>query len=551
MADTGAEIAARLEALRREYATQLPQRLAAIEDCWAQLTGSHPVPAMLTELHRLAHNLAGSGKTFGFDAVSDSARSLEQYARSTLAQAGPLTSVRLSELGQAMLGLRQVFGKLAEAGRADKGLQVTAASGQKPACNRLLFLIEDDPDFARQLSLQLGHYGYEVRIFSRLAGIEAEIVRMRPAAIISDIYLPGGDDVEASGRLLRQSSAPSFLFISSRTDLETRLKAVRAGASAFFGKPVEIGALVERLDGLIAPLAEEPYRVLIVDDSEMLAEYYSLVLRASGMVVQSVQDPRRALLVLEDMRPDIILMDLYMEYCTGLELAAVIRQQPEYLGIPIVFLSMETDLDKQLTALGLGGDDFLTKPIDAGHLQRAVRSRIDRARALRSLMLRDSLTGLLNHTASTHCLEAELARARRDGHPVALVIIDIDHFKSVNDTYGHPAGDRVIKNLSRLLRQRLRGSDCIGRLGGEEFIVVLPNATAIRAGQILDQVRDSFAVLPHDAGGHTFTATFSCGVVEAAPGSTVADLMAAADQALYSAKHGGRNRVQVAGAPPQ
>ena len=201
-----------------------------------------------------------------------------------------------------------------------------------------------------------------------------------------------------------------------------------------------------------------------------------------------------------------------------------------------------------LSALGLGGDDFLTKPIEAQHLVSSVSNRIKRSLVLRSLMVRDSLTGLLNHTAIKAQLSHEIVRAKRQGKPMAFAMIDIDNFKKINDSHGHPVGDRVIKSLSRLLKQRLRENDLVGRYGGEEFAVVLVDADGAAAKKIMDTIRKDFARLRHLAELQEFSVTFSCGVADITNYSDASILADAADKALYKAKHAGRNRVMLADA---
>src|SRR5262249_15234512 len=149
----------------------------------------------------------------------------------------------------------------------------------------------------------------------------------------------------------------------------------------------------------------------------------------------------------------------YLPDCTGAELASAIRQFDGYLSIPIVFLSTERDTHKQLAAIKLGGDDFLTKPIAPDYLIAAIQSRLDRYRLMRSYIARDGLTGVLNHTALKERLEIEIARSMRSHQAMCFAILDLDLFKKVNDTYGHPAGDRVLRTLTDLLRQRLRRTD--------------------------------------------------------------------------------------------
>jgi diguanylate cyclase (GGDEF)-like protein len=196
-------------------------------------------------------------------------------------------------------------------------------------------------------------------------------------------------------------------------------------------------------------------------------------------------------------------------------------------------------------AMSEGGDDFLTKPIKPRHLIATVRNRAARARNLKARMVRDSLTGLFNHTHTLQLLEDARFRAERDGQPLSFAMIDIDFFKKVNDTYGHPMGDRVIKSLALFLKQRLRKSDHIGRYGGEEFAVVMPDTDAKSAKLVLDEIRQRFAEIQYSAQPHELSCTFSCGVSQLAPELDGKLLSQQADQALYVAKHGGRNRVEI------
>jgi diguanylate cyclase (GGDEF)-like protein len=197
----------------------------------------------------------------------------------------------------------------------------------------------------------------------------------------------------------------------------------------------------------------------------------------------------------------------------------------------------------------VGADGFLTKPILPEDLINAVVVRAERTRVLRSLMMRDSLTGLLNHTTLSQFLETSLAAAERHGVSLCFVMMDLDHFKRVNDNYGHPAGDQVLLALARILKQRLRGSDMIGRYGGEEFAAVLQGVSIIDAVRIIDQIREDFAALIFKAGDRTFSCSFSRGVAGFPDFASPEQIVQAADKALYASKSCGRNRVEAAHAP--
>jgi len=369
--------------------------------------------------------------------------------------------------------------------------------------------------------------------------------RRRPAAVILDLSAPVGENAGGdAAAAVREAFSPDVpvVFVSNRSDVPARLEAVRAGCSGYFVKPVDFSGIVSTLDR-ITRIEPEPYRILIVDDEREAAAFHSASLEAAGMVTVEVVDPMEVIPQLVELQPDVVLMDVYMPGCSGMELAAVIRQEEAFVGIPIVFLSRETDRMKQIAALGEGGDDFLPKPVPPDQLVAAVTARAQRGRTLRHFMERDGLTGLSTHSRIVEQLEVSIRRAERRGDHLAVAMLDIDGFKDVNDTHGHLVGDQVLKALAHLLRQRLRLSDSVGRFGGDEYLVVLPETDAGAAQRKMDEIRRNFAAIEHDTGRASFSVTLSGGVAEYPAVPTSHQLIAAADAALYDAKRAGRDRV--------
>jgi diguanylate cyclase (GGDEF)-like protein len=218
---------------------------------------------------------------------------------------------------------------------------------------------------------------------------------------------------------------------------------------------------------------------------------------------------------------------------------------PDYVSLPIVYLSSEMDQQKQFSAMRVGAEGFLTKPVVPEDLVDAVVIRAERMRTLRSLMVRDSMTGLFNHTTITQMLENAVANAGRSSGVLCFAMIDIDHFKQVNDTYGHPVGDQVIQALARILQQRLRNSDVVGRYGGEEFAVILQDVSVDAATRLIDALRQDFSRILFHAASTDFSCTFSVGLACYTGDSRAEVLCEAADRALYEAKRNGRNCVVV------
>jgi len=371
----------------------------------------------------------------------------------------------------------------------------------------------------------------------------------RHAVIMADVghFARQPERLRTLQTLRREYQDQLVLFlVGQEDDFETRLRSVRFGADAFISTPVDLSRFVDHIESFTGENREGPVHVLIIDDDPEQVSSTALVLQDAGMITSVVTEPSHIFQVLVEYRPELILLDMYMPGCSGPELAKIIRQNENFVGIPILYLSVETDVQKQLEAIQAGGDGFLEKPIQPDHLVAMVRTLANRTRSMRYYMERDSLTGLLNHTNLKQQLENELQRARRMGTELVFAMIDLDRFKSVNDTYGHLTGDRVIKSLARLLSERLRRSDTIGRYGGEEFGVILFNTDAAQAQRILDEIRESFSVLRQTDGQQEFTVTLSCGIAEFPRFETVVEMGEAADAALYSAKENGRNRIVIA-----
>ncbi len=543
-----------LAALRQAFAERLSVKVGEIQSWCTRLREGSDFRQVLERLHQASHSLVGSAGTFGFSGVSAQARTLEQHTLELLdrsrepdpAQIADLEAEaeELAALADESVGPTAV--RQASAERPAKSCMQPARPLRKPPDRRLIYLVEEDAAVRDELVLQIGHFGYTVRAFREVGELKGVIQTRPPAAVVVDTG--PGKELSRELSVLQPAShedGTSFalIVISSCGDLRSRLQAVRAGAVDYFLKPVDVGVLVDRLDALASAGDSEPYRILVVDDEPDVARHHALVLRDAGLEVEVVTQPMTALNAVAEYKPELILMDLYMPECTGLELARVIRQQEAYLSMPIVYLSAETNMEKQFDALRFGGDDFLTKPIHDDYLISSVIARAQRFRLLSSMMIRDSLTGLLKHTKVKEELQLEVLRARRQGIAMSFAMIDLDRFKSVNDVYGHLSGDRVLKSLARLLQQRLRKTDVIGRYGGEEFAVVFPGTKDATASEVLDQIRSDFSGIRHFHCQKEFSVSFSAGVAGFPRYRDENTLIQAADAALYNAKERGRNRV--------
>ncbi len=417
--------------------------------------------------------------------------------------------------------------------------------GASPAGHddRIIYLLPGKDGDLGYIAKQLRHFGYKIEILDDLSGY-GNIVGPHISIVYSDL---SGRDIE---RLtpLRQNTHGGLIVISPRDDFDARLAAVRLGASGYFTDTSDILKIIEKIEQYFSRRAAMPaWRVLVVDDNAILAELYGNMLKQAGMNIAIVTNTRAAIEFLGDNPVDIILIDYLMPDCNGDELAALIRQQDRYISLPLVFMSAREDIEEMLIGRDLGIDEFLKKPFSPERLVSVIASRALRAAELRSYMVRDSFTGLLNHAYFLEQFDLELMNARRHGKQTAYAIIDIDHFKKVNDTYGHSAGDQVLKGLSRLMQQRLRRTDIIGRCGGEEFGIIMPGCGIDDARRMIENLRLAFEQMTFPSGNSKINATFSAGIVQADSPSSLDKIVNAADSALYQAKTQGRNRVVVAG----
>lgn len=538
------DIIKRLLAARSVYAEQLPEKFKTIEDYWKQLQNEWNVE-IFNNLAEAVHILSGSSGTFGFADVGDASKQVEKYLAPFVKGLNSPKEAEKKKITKQINSLK----KITEKSLKNKDEIISALP--KISVNRKsitqdikkIFIVEDNVEISAELSSQLSCYGYTTYCFKTLSSFQDALDSNVPAVIIMDINLPDGNGADYMEQLNnKQELEIPIVFISANEDINSRLKAANAGGVAYFLKPLDILRIVEKLDTLTSEPEIIPHKILIIEDLKNISQYIGMILEKAGMETRIENNPLNVLNVLNEFQPDLILMDVYMPECSGPELARVIRQLESFVSTPIVYLSGERDLMKQLDAIKQGGDDFLSKPIHPNHLVMSVVSRIERFRILRSYMVKDSLTGLFNHATILEQLTQEVAQAKRQEGKMTFAMIDLDHFKVVNDTYGHSTGDRVLISLARLFKQRLRSSDVVGRYGGEEFSIIFPDTDIKSAMTVIDEMRVSFSEIQHYSNGDNFSVTFSCGLADFPTHLNTASIVDSADKALYIAKKD-RNKV--------
>ncbi|MBN1555876.1 MAG: diguanylate cyclase [Phycisphaerae bacterium] len=289
-------------------------------------------------------------------------------------------------------------------------------------------------------------------------------------------------------------------------------------------------------------------KVLIVDDSPVTLALAQARLRDENLDVLCAQGGVEGLEKTRKEHPDLILLDLKMPDLSGYEVCERIKSDPELGSIPIIFLTASDSVEDKVKGLDMGAVDYVAKPFDPVELSARVRAalRVKRLQDLLNLRAQlDPLTELWNRQAMETRLRQEWARTSRHEEVLAFLMMDVDHFKKVNDTYGHPAGDRVLCAMAHVLTVQCRESDLACRYGGEEFAVILPGADSHEAAHLAERCREDVEQLALPAQDRVIRVTASFGVADSKDLVSRDDLLHHADAALYRAKREGRNRVIV------
>ena len=294
-------------------------------------------------------------------------------------------------------------------------------------------------------------------------------------------------------------------------------------------------------------------RILSIDDSELMHRLLRARLQLEQVEMYCSTSGEDGLQMALDLKPDVILLDIELEGIDGFEVLQRLKEDARTRDIAVIFISASTETMDRVRCLDLGAIDFISKPFDMAELKARLRSAIRVQQLLRMLSQRaqlDGLTALWNRAFFDQRLAAEVAQARRLGHPLSLILTDIDHFKSVNDRFGHPFGDEVLAYFATILSSR-RTTDIACRYGGEEFAIILPGVAASGAFEVAEEMRKGFEA--HTWRRHPdLVLTASFGIADLTmidPAGTPQDLIARADLALYGAKRSGRNRVSLEGVP--
>ncbi|HEY1095844.1 MAG TPA: PleD family two-component system response regulator [Alphaproteobacteria bacterium] len=432
------------------------------------------------------------------------------------------------------------------------------------------------------------------RVITAMSGPEAleKAKAEKPDVILLDIMMPGMDGFEVCKHLKADPATQHIpvVMVTALTDIADRVRGLEAGADDFLSKPVNDLALMSRVRSLIRlkmtvdewMLREETAQqfgyiasemnlhdvptkeaqILLVESNAMEAQRIVETLQRDQHKVTVVHNGQRALEMAETNSYELILISLNLDHEDGLRLCSHMRLTPQTKSVPIIMVAEEHDMVRVATGLEFNGaHDYILRPLDRNELRARVKSQVRRRRYQKrikqnyetsvSMALTDSLTGLFNRRYLIAHLKKIIDELGQTAKPICVLIFDLDHFKNVNDTYGHHAGDDVLKEFSTRLGRELRSFDMLARLGGEEFVAVFPNMHRDTAFDVAYRLRKVIADKPFTLANNTqINLTVSIGGVILEDSEADNDAEGAidrADKALYEAKDSGRNCVYFEG----
>ncbi|XSG82347.1 MAG: PleD family two-component system response regulator [Methyloligella sp. ZOD6] len=409
--------------------------------------------------------------------------------------------------------------------------------------------------------------------------------RERVDVVLLDVMMPGMDGFEVCRRLKAEPRSQHIpvIMITALDQPADRLEGLESGADDFLTKPVDDIALITRVKNLarlkmltdemlmrastesqmgIGAIGEQELqqlsdggKILLVEDRPSAAARIVEAL-SPHFEVELETDPSRALLELPDAGYDLMIVSLGLEHADGLRLCSQVRSLDRTRHLPILVMVEEGEDGRLLRGLDIGVNDYVTRPIDPSELLARVRTQVKRRRYVHYLRMRleesvemavlDPLTSLHNRRYMSNHLTTLFEESAQSGRPLSVLVIDIDFFKAVNDTHGHDVGDLVLKDFALRIRRNIRGIDLACRMGGEEFVVVMPDTDLSNAYTVAERLRVAIASVPffggEGAGSLDITASVGVAAFEF-PDDTPEIILKRADQALYCAKRDGRNKV--------
>jgi diguanylate cyclase (GGDEF)-like protein len=547
----------KLAEFRITFIAEFNDKLSVLTKLWSHARTSQSLDAV-KKFRFEVHSLKGSSGALNFLTLSDRLGMIEEEVApceekiNSLKSVAPFIDRHMNSMIEAsrntpnpLLVLKEVSPPLNELREAQIYKEEMTPQSYR---NIKIALIDDNQNTSEVNAKLLAGFGFTIKQFNSIQLFEKTLEQstFNLVLIDSDNSTNSIEQMFAFAAKLKELNTDVFI-LSSSSSFENRLSAVRSKVNEYLLKPINITNLVSKIRKNFKIDLIRPYRILILDDQALVGSFYKTLLEDEHVEVLAISKAELIMTELESFHPDVFLLDMQMPNISGLEIARLLRQQAKYDYVPIIFLTSDDDIKTKLEVLECGADDVIPKNTPPNLIVQQVDSRIQRGQEIRYLASRDSLTGVLNHGQIMEAAAHTFRLASRHQQPAVIVMIDLDHFKGVNDKYGHLSGDKVLISLGQLLLQSVRDTDYVGRYGGEEFMVVFSNAVSSIIESKMDKILTAFLHINYTVDQQSFNCSFSAGLASSIHHEKLSELISSADAALYRAKDAGRSQICVDG----
>jgi diguanylate cyclase (GGDEF)-like protein len=527
--------------VREKFIAGLRQRIEFLESVAMCSVEERLNEAVRRQAWREAHQLAGTLETFGLAPGTRFAREMEELLQGEM-ELSPAQSLRLSQLTVAL--------RLLAEREADE--QAPARETVPPAFNFLLY--SADEDLHGRLAMEAAAAGAALH-FTRDAGSAKSLMATgRIAGALID--LEASDSRETGLRLLKDlaglARSVPVCVLTRRDSFTDRVEVAACGGKGFIPAALPAGEIIDALAGIARRFRPDASRVLVVDDDAAILGVVSSILASCDIQALTLSNPLRFWDALELHRPDLVMLDVDMPDVNGIDLCQVMRNEPRWAQVPVLFLTRITDKSTIQRLFASGADDYVAKPIVGPELVTRIQNRLERSRMLRDLRDTDLLTGVWSRRRATAMLDDFAELSLRLGQPLSLAFVDVDGLAEINREYGHGSGDRVLQSLASLLRKHFHSQDVVGRWCGEQFVVGMAGMSRYdgvqRIGDVLAEFRETPVTGLSESGR---VITFSAGVAQfPEDAGSLETLVPAAVEALSRAQEAGGNKVLPFGWKP-
>jgi diguanylate cyclase (GGDEF)-like protein len=529
-------------------------RFCVIQQAVTALQSGTLTPEQQHQAEREAHTLIGSLGSFGLDEASHISRQIQQILKQP--HPPPVSDI------EALIKLIAALGGYLETeSSADVAALPSSATVVAPLPLKLL-VVDDDLALAQQIAQEASIWGMQAQVVTTIEKAEKFLNDFSYNAILLDLNFSGSakTGLKFLATISRKYPNIPVIILTAEGIFEKRVEAARLGSRCFLQKPLAPSQVLAAVAQVLEQTSRSIARILIVDDDPALLKLLSTLIEPYGYQVTLLSEAQQFWQILEQTDPDLLILDIELYESarssdlreklppySGIELCQVIRSDLRWNRLPVLFLSAHTDLETVQRSFVAGADDFLNKPVVPQELLTRVQTRLKQRKIWETREL-DELTGLSLRRKALQDLTRSLHLAKQQQQPFSLAILDLDHFKRVNDQWGHDTGDRVLSYFGKLLNQSFRAEDIIGRWGGEEFVVGMYGMTnqdgIKRLQDVLEKLNNYVFLAPN---GTSFQVSFSGGIAQLVDNSSeLQTLYCAADEALYRAKAAGRNRILAA-----